>query len=376
MRRRKHKYLPGVNRVEKKLPDGTVVGNYYYAWRGKGAPLLADENGLPLQDINHPKFAIAYAAAYARKARPPSETMATLIDLFRGSSEFTTKGDKTRKSYDAYLKLIEIKFGTLPIAAVQDPGARGLFKAWRDTMTATPRKADYVWTVLARVLSVAKDRGKITVNVCEKGGRLYEADRTEEIWTADDIKKFCGVASPELQAALMLALWTGQRQGDLLKLTWGNYDGVYIKMRQGKSGRRGRGGKRVTIPVGNPLKAALDALKAMHDAALAKAATSGNSVVPATILINSRGQPWTEDGFRASWGKAFKKGCLDDLHFHDLRGTAVTRLALAGCTVPQIASITGHSLKDVEAILDAHYLGGKVELAEAAIIKLNAAYGE
>jgi hypothetical protein len=58
-----------------------------------------------------------------------------------------------------------------------------------------------------------------------------------------------------------------------------------------------------------------------------------------------------------------------------LRGTAVTRLALAGCTVPQIAAITGHTLKDVEAILDAHYLGGVVELAEAAIVKLNAVHG-
>ena len=31
--------------------------------------------------------------------------------------------------------------------------------------------------------------------------------------------------------------------------------------------------------------------------------------------------------------------------FHDLRGTAVTRLALAGCTEAEIASITGPSLK-------------------------------
>lgn len=44
------------------------------------------------------------------------------------------------------------------------------------------------------------------------------------------------------------------------------------------------------------------------------------------------------------------------LTFHDLRGTVVTRLAIAGCTVPQIATITGHSLKDVATLLDAHYL--------------------
>jgi integrase len=50
-----------------------------------------------------------------------------------------------------------------------------------------------------------------------------------------------------------------------------------------------------------------------------------------------------------------------DLHFHDLRGTAVTRLALAGCTVPQIAAITGHSPRDVDKILKAHHLGGQDE---------------
>ena len=75
-------------------------------------------------------------------------------------------------------------------------------------------------------------------------------------------------------------------------------------------------------------------------------------------------------------GQGVHESGLEDLHFHDLRGTAVTRLALAQCTVPQIAAITGHSLKDVEAILEAHYLGGTIELAEAAITKLNAAYAK
>ena len=37
---------------------------------------------------------------------------------------------------------------------------------------------------------------------------------------------------------------------------------------------------------------------------------------------------------------------------------------------PQIAAVTGHSLKDVEAILDAHYLGRDIQLAEAAVLKL------
>jgi hypothetical protein len=55
--------------------------------------------------------------------------------------------------------------------------------------------------------------------------------------------------------------------------------------------------------------------------------------------------------------------------FNDLRGTAVTRLALADCTEAEIATITG-SLRDVRSILDTHYLYRDAALAESAIRKL------
>jgi integrase len=71
-------------------------------------------------------------------------------------------------------------------------------------------------------------------------------------------------------------------------------------------------------------------------------------------------------------GKGLRARRHSGLTFHDLRGTAVVRLAIAGASVPQIAAVTGHSLKDVEAILDAHYLGRDIQLAEAAVLKLEA----
>src|SRR5258706_7970590 len=98
------------------------------------------------------------------------------------------------------------------------------------------------------------------------GGRLYDADRSDIIWQADDIREFCSVASVELQAALLLALWTGQRQSDLLKLSWKNYDGKYIRLRQTKA--KGQKGRRATIPVGAPLQLGLGAaLKQRRSAA-------------------------------------------------------------------------------------------------------------
>ncbi|CAO4140455.1 hypothetical protein LPLAFNJD_LOCUS696 [Methylorubrum aminovorans] len=54
------------------------------------------------------------------------------------------------------------------------------------------------------------------------------------------------------------------------------------------------------------------------------------------------------------------------LHFHDLRGTAVTMLSEAGCSPQQIATITGHSLKTVTVIFD-RYLARTRALADQAI---------
>jgi integrase len=151
-----------------------------------------------------------------------------------------------------------------------------------------------------------------------------------------------------LHLPLLLALWTGQRQGDLLRLPWSAYDGTHIRLKQSKTGCR------VVIPVGAPLKAALDCS--------AKRST--------IILTTADGKPWTPDGFRASWRKACSKAGVVGVTFNDLRGTAVTRLALAECTEAEIATIIGHSLRDVRSILDTHYLYRDAARAESAIRKL------
>ncbi|MEA1084842.1 tyrosine-type recombinase/integrase [Sphingomonas sp. CD22] len=113
---------------------------------------------------------------------------------------------------------------------------------------------------------------------------------------------------------------------------------------------------------GCALKLLLDALKASYEDA--------GRPLPATILLTERGQSWTSTGLRTSWREACAKAGIADLTFHDLRGTVVTRLAIAGASVQQIATITGHSLKDVEPILDAHYLNRNFGMEETAISKL------
>jgi hypothetical protein len=71
-----------------------------------------------------------------------------------------------------------------------------------------------------------------------------------------------------------------------------------------------------------------------------------------------------------AWRGVMRKAGIAGITFHDLRGTAVTRLAVVGCTEAEISSITGHSLRDIRSILDSHYLHRDPALAESAIRKL------
>lgn len=143
---------------------------------------------------------------------------------------------------------------------------------------------------------------------------------------------------------------TGNRQGDLLRLPRFANDRERIRLRQRKSGAR------VKTPIGKPLKA-----------------LPGRTTRRAAAIPTTRGKTvWTGSGFRVSWGRACKTAGVEAVTLHDLRGTVATRLAVAGRSVPEIASITGHSLKQVAAILDAHYLSRDSNLGASAIQKLEA----
>ena len=331
--------LKGINSRRKVLSDGTMR-TYYWAW--KGGPPLRGEPGSP-------EFIGSYNEAVARKVMPPTGVILSVVQGYQASDDFRGLAVRTRSDYVKHIKAIENEFADFPLSALTDRRTRGVFMAWRDRLAVKSRRqADYAWTVLSRCLSWALNRGLVAANPCEKGGRLYRGSRADKIWTVDDEAAFLKLAPLHLRLPLLLALWTGQRQGDLLRLPWSAYDGTHIRLCQSKTGTR------VVIPVGAPLKAALDAAR-KHGP---------------IMLTSTDRRPWTPDGFRASWRKACAAAGVVGVTFNDLRGTAVTRLALAGCTEAEIATITGHSLRDVRSILDAHYLHRDPALAESAIRKL------
>ena len=329
--------LQGVNAVRKRLADGSVRVYYYH--RATGTKL----RGKP----GSPEFLTDYAAAEKLMLDRLAGTFDGLVRDFILSPEFETNlRASTQREYKRMLTKAEAEFGRMPIAALDDPRVRTDFMAWRAAVARTSgnREADNRLSVISAMLTWGRANGLVMANHVAGFRRLHHVDRSELVWLPEHIEAFMSVAPIELQRALILALHTGQRQGDLLRLGWNNYDGTMITLRQGKSGRK------VELPCTRALKTMLDGID--RESTL--------------VLTTKTGRPWQARYFKKAWADASAEAGIADLHFHDLRGTAVTMLAEVGCTTPQIAAITGHSMTGVTGILD-RYLARTRALASEAI---------
>lgn len=339
--------LVGVHRVKKKLADGSWKF-YHYAWRG-GPAMGSDPESTD------------FVAEFVRLTRerpdaPFQGCMAEIVREYLKSPAYTTLKPSTKEGYDIAIKAIETEFFAMTARQICETGSRLLFLQWRDEIARThPRKADLFMSVLKRILWFGMDREMIERHPLEKVEKVSDGTRRDVIWTDDEIDLFrfgrkgedgewlVKPAPEPLVRAMMLALWTGQRQGDLLMLTWTAYDGNSIALRQSKTGAH------VRVKVSDELKVCLDAVK------------RGKAV---NILTNKQGISWST-GFKSSWRKAVEKAGIENRTFHDFRGTFVTLAYRNGSSIKEIAEVTGHSEKDAEGIIRKHYL-----VSSAAVEKI------
>jgi integrase len=283
--------LKSVNWATKRLANGQVV-THYYAWRG--GPPLEGEPGSP-------EFVASYERAYCERRKPDASLFKAIIAGFVQSKAFTEGlRPRTRSDYLKMIRLIEDKFGDLPILALEDPRVTLEFIQWRDAM-ASPRQADYAFTVLMRIISWGRQTGQTTYRPPDQIERRYYGDRSDLIWEdALHIDKFMAVAPEPLQWALILAAETGLRQGDILVLPWSSYDPTptqesplgWVRTIPSKSITR-------KCPKGRPVR--IPATRRLHGLL-----TSIPRRGP-LVLTNAYGRPWQANAFRKAWEHVAKK---------------------------------------------------------------------
>lgn len=135
--------------------------------------------------------------------------------------------------------------------------------------------------------------------------------RTRRLEGDEEARLLQAVGHKELRTLIVLALETGMRQSELVSLTWQEIDlqQSVIKKQDSKNGD-GR-----IIPLTAKAKAALG------ERGIGKLFTK---------------YPRTE------WDKARTDAGIKDLHFHDLRHEAVSRLFEIGLNPLEVSAVSGH----------------------------------
>lgn len=77
-------------------------------------------------------------------------------------------------------------------------------------------------------------------------------------------------------------------------------------------------------------------------------------IVDYIIFNETTGKPYNKFTFRHEIGDAIKGAGIEGKQYRDLRRTAVVRLAEAGCSIAEIAAITGHAIESCQKILEVY----------------------
>lgn len=128
--------------------------------------------------------------------------------------------------------------------------------------------------------------------------------------------------SSHLKPLLITAVDTGMRKGELLKLVWDDVD--LIKRLITVKATNTKTEKMRMVPMTGRVK---DELSKLWQ-------SSPKNLSGLVFGIRSN--------FKRSWQNALKKTEISDLHFHDLRHTAITRLIRAGVPASEAMKISGH----------------------------------
>jgi len=317
---------------------------YYYAWRG--GPRLCGEPGST-------EFMKGFHDAIESRCTPEPGRFRSLVTSYRASDAYTKGlGEKTRREWGPWLDRVASYFGDLRIAQFERTAKiKPVILRWRNQWADKPRTADYALQVLSRVLSHAVEEGKLAGNPCEGIKRKYSGDRSEIIWTDADIAQLKQTCTQEVAHATDLAAHTGLRLGDLKRLAWTHIGEDAIVITTGKSKHR----REAIIPLYDELRNVL--------ARIPRRST--------VVLTNARGHPWR--GLATTFSAAKKAAGINNLHFHDLRGTAATRFYIAGLPIRAIAEILGWSEDNVEKIIRRYVARGAA--TRAVIRQLNEARG-
>lgn len=344
----------GLKPVRRQLATGDVRVYWYH--RATGRALEHDPRSaagmLEVQSLDE------RAAALVTAKKAATGTLAALWDAYahRGTPEWTSLKPRTRSDYQKVRDWLGSAAEKAVVRAITSQHVLALRdKAFR---AKGRRFANYVVTVLHILLGWGKLRGWCDANAAHGVPSIRRptgARKVNRAWAPEEVTAFAAEAPTHLLVPFALGLFAGMRQGDALSVTWAAIRGGRLEWVASKNGEE------CEAPITGPLQIVL----------LEARGRRSNQVDE--IAVNSYGEAWTQNGYRASFFKLVRKltcegklkpGCT----FHGLRHTIGSHASNEGHSDRKVAAAIGDRSPAMAQIYarDAERKSAQVAILEAA----------
>jgi integrase len=286
-----------------------------------------------------------YRYAPYRGPQKKGDTLNDLLSAWEGSPEWANLRQSTREWYTRSIRPL-VGMGSVTVEKISRREITDIRNAiGNGAATAFVRAA-------SALFGWARENGWLEHSPVTGMKRLKSGHWPA--WTDAEAAVAIERLPEHLRRVVVLALYTGQRRGDLSALTWRQYDGAAITLTQQKTRTP------VRIPCHPVLKAELDGWRT--------AEVTGIAAAP--LLCNALGRPWRPNDLSLMLARALSRieGFPTGKNLHGIRKLAAANLAEAGCSPHEIAAITGHKSLAMVELYTASVRQEK--LAEAAIRRL------
>jgi integrase len=229
---------------------------------------------------------------------------------------------------------------------------RSEFLAYRNSEATRVRAAtvNHEIKVLRMIFEDAKREGIVADNPVDGIKGVKQTNHSSRRpFTPPEIKRLLSVATAEWRSLILFGLYTGQRLGDLARLTWGNLDLQLDTLRLTTS----KTGRQQIIPIAPPLRKHIETLPAgdglsqpLHPNAYTSVTNSGK----VGTLSRQFYELMVDAGLTAPKQHRKSDDCegrngrkrMSEICFHSLRHTATSLMKSAGISSAIVQDIIGH----------------------------------
>ncbi len=300
----------------------------------------------------HAVISDIYRAAHAKEL--PQATVGTFLTGWLARR----KGELAPSSYVSYEGRCLAFIAWLGTAAARPivELETGHFVRYRDHLATrlSTSTANMAVKILRMPFEDARRDGFLSENPAKDCGVLKRNTdtRARRPFTVDEIRRLLGIVDSEWKSMILLGVYTGQRLGDLARLTWENLDltANEIHLRTAKTRRQ------VRIPICAPLQRHIESLPANDDpAAPLHPRIAALAAINSSTLSRQFGEIMASAGLGVSTPHISSKGGRaarrrqSTLTFHSLRHTAVSMMKNAGISPAIVQDIIGHESAEISA---------------------------